>query len=139
MSEQKPTINVTPLIDILLVLLIIFMIISPNKLADFKTKIPAESDKKEVRPNPDSLIVKINSDATLNLNQETNLGSISEPTALISRLTEVFKIRQANLNVQKTVFIKAPKSLNYGEVIKVIDAVNLAGATTVALQTDNLN
>ncbi|MEP7038916.1 MAG: biopolymer transporter ExbD, partial [Acidobacteriota bacterium] len=43
MNSTKPNINVTPLIDVLLVLLIIFMVISPIKPTDFKTKIPQES------------------------------------------------------------------------------------------------
>ncbi len=139
MTDTKPNINITPLIDILLVLLIIFMVISPSKLSDFKTKIPAESTDQNVAPNPDNLTVTINSDSTLNLNQEKNLGSISEPSALVARLTEIFEQRIQAANLQKTVFIKAPKTLQYGEVVKVIDAINLAGATPVALQIEYLN
>ena len=51
MNSTKPSINVTPLIDVLLVLLIIFMVISPIKPTDFKAKIPQES-KQEGKPNP---------------------------------------------------------------------------------------
>jgi biopolymer transport protein ExbD len=139
MTETKPNINITPLIDILLVLLIIFMVISPNKPADFKTKIPSEPTKQEVTPNPDSLVVKINNDYSLNLNHETNLGSVSDTNTLIKRLTSVFQLRKENLNNEKSVFIKAPKNLQYGEIVKVVDALKISGANPIALQIDNLD
>jgi biopolymer transport protein ExbD len=139
MTETKPNINITPLIDILLVLLIIFMVISPNKPADFKTKIPSEPTKQEVKPNPDSLVVKINNDYSLNLNNETNLGSVSDTNTLIKRLTSVFQLRKENLNNEKSVFIKAPKNLQYGEIVKVVDALKISGASPIALQIDNLD
>lgn len=139
MTETKPNINITPLIDILLVLLIIFMVISPNKPADFKTKIPSEPTNQEVKPNPDSLVVKINNDYSLNLNNETNLGSVSDTNTLIKRLTSVFQLRKENLNNEKSVFIKAPKNLQYGEIVKVVDALKISGANPIALQIDNLD
>lgn len=138
MSETKPNINVTPLIDILLVLLIIFMAISPLKMSNFQTKIPAESKNESITPNPDSLVVIINSDSSLNLNNENNLGFINEPNALIARLKDVFNQRNENQNEAKTVFLKAPKSLPYGEVVKVIDAIKTTNAKPIALQIDNL-
>ncbi len=44
-----------------------------------------------------------------------------------------------DLRIEKTVFIKAPRSLNYGDVVKVIDGIKLAGATPIGLQLDDLN
>ncbi len=62
----KPNINVTPLIDVLLVLLIIFMVISPSKPTAFKAKVPAESTTdKPLVDNPNTLIVTVNSDFSL--------------------------------------------------------------------------
>lgn len=152
----KPEINVTPLIDVLLVLLIIFMVISPLQPSKFEAKIPSEPDKvNNPIENIHTLIVKINSDQSLELNQIKNLGTIQKPTDLQNELSQVFTERTENgvLNEnlvnendlpiseknQKTVFIKAPKSIAYGEVVKVIDAIKFVGAKPISLQIDDLD
>ncbi|MEQ1922910.1 MAG: biopolymer transporter ExbD, partial [Pyrinomonadaceae bacterium] len=59
-DEAKPTINVTPLIDVLLVLIIIFMVITPLKPSRFEAKVPAEPKDQQdvnVKPNPLTLVV----------------------------------------------------------------------------------
>jgi biopolymer transport protein ExbD len=156
-SEAKPNINVTPLIDVLLVLLIIFMVISPSKPAAFKAKVPQEAPPNQapLKDNPNALIVRINPDSSLTLNRDNDSGTILEPQVLIEKLKRTFQERlesgiyDENLakrgdlsneeKVLKTVFIKAPKSLAYGEVTKVVDAVKLAGANPVGLQIDDLD
>jgi biopolymer transport protein ExbD len=139
MSETKSNINVTPLIDILLVLLVIFMVISPLKSSAFKTKIPSEPiDNINVKANLDNLVVTINSTSSLTLNKDEKLGTVEEPSALIARLSEVFSQRDKNLNAEKTVFIKAPKTMNYGDIVKVVDAVKMSGASPLSLQIDDL-
>lgn len=153
-SENRPVINVTPMIDILLVLLIIFMAISPLKPSSFKTKVPAEPKNSGAQTNPDTLIVTINSDSTLMLNRENDLGTVVQPERLIARLSEVFQKRLENRDyaeemetkndltefdkIQKTVFIKAPRDLPYIQVAKVVDSVKQAGASPIALQIDDL-
>lgn len=150
MNNTKPNINVTPLIDVLLVLLIIFMVISPIKPTDFKAKIPQES-KQEGDPNPKTLIVVLSSDSSLRLNKENDLGTVAEPEKLIARLSQVFKERTENrvyadnadigknlTEIEKTVFIKAPRSVDYGSVAKLIDAVKISGANPISLQIDDL-
>jgi biopolymer transport protein ExbD len=138
MSETTSKINVTPLIDILLVLLVIFMVISPMKSSGFKTKIPSEAKPDSSIPNPDTLVVTINPNASLKLNKEENLGTVEEPNAVITRLKEIFQKREANLNAERTVFIKAPKNMNYGDIVKVVDAAKLSGASPLSLQIDDL-
>jgi biopolymer transport protein ExbD len=153
-SEAQPNINVTPLIDVLLVLLIIFMVISPSKPSAFKAKVPAEAQPDTLPPHPNALIVTVNRDSTLKLNNQ-NSGSIAEPQDLMEKLAARFEenlrsgIYDENLakrddltneeKVLKTVFIKAPKNFSYGEVAKVVDAVKLAGASPVGLQIDALD
>lgn len=144
-----PNINVTPLIDVLLVLLIIFMVITPSKPSRFEAKVPAEpkDDQQNVilKPNPNTLIVFVNREgAKLRLNQD-DIGDISDTAPLTAKLEEVFKIREqtgvlreGTNEVEKTVFIKAPKSVKYGDVVKAIDAVKLAGAQPIGLQIDDL-
>lgn len=146
MSETRPNINVTPLIDVLLVLLIIFMVVSPLKPTDFKAKVPAEpKDMSGIEPNPYTLIVSLDSDSTINLNNgKENFGNSEDTAPLVEKLKTVFKDREQNMafdengKVQKTVFIKAPRSLAYGKVIKAVDAVKIAGAEPISLQIDDL-
>jgi len=146
----KPQINVTPLIDVLLVLLIIFMVVTPMKPSSFDAKIPQPPDtNSDVNAHPDTLVVIVNRDASIELNKEKLAASIDEPSALIERLRTVFRLREENMafvdnrdgsapQIQKTVFIKAPKSLSYGSVAKVVDAVKMAGSSPISLQIDDL-
>jgi biopolymer transport protein ExbD len=147
-ESAAPNINVTPLIDVLLVLLIIFMVISPSKPSRFEAKVPAEPKPEDqnlvLKPNPNTLIVFIDRENKLKLNQD-EMGNIADPSALINKLTETFNYRDANgifrentNETEKTVFIKAPRSVKYGEVAKVVDAVKSAGAQPVGLQVDDL-
>ncbi|HJS52058.1 MAG TPA: biopolymer transporter ExbD [Pyrinomonadaceae bacterium] len=147
-DEAVPHINVTPLIDVLLVLLIIFMVITPVKPSKFEAKVPAEPKDQqniEVKPNPLTLVVAINrNDRTITLNNEA-AGSVDEPDNLINSLKNIFTQREQNdvrregtNEIEKTLFIKSPTSIKYGDVAKVIDAVKEAGAEPIGLQIDDL-
>ncbi len=152
---NQPNINVTPLIDVLLVLLIIFMVITPLKPAGFKTRVPSESEiNPQTKPHPDTLAVIIAADSSLQLNAETELGTTVEPEKLTARLKDIFDKRTIDGNVsgsfaddpgrgshdriERTVFIKAPRTLAYGSVVRVVDAVKLGGAYPISLQIDDL-
>lgn len=148
-GEATPHINVTPLIDVLLVLLIIFMVITPVKPSKFEAKVPAEPKDQQnidVKPNPLTLVVAINRDTRgLLLNNEAS-GSVDEPENLTNKLLAIFKEREQNdvrregtNEIEKTIFIKSPTSVKYGDVVKVIDAVKLAGAQPIGLQIDDLS
>ena len=144
-----PNINVTPLIDVLLVLLIIFMVITPSKPSRFEAKVPAEpkdEDKNVIlKPNPNTLIIFVNREGgKLRLNQD-DIGDISDTAPLTAKLEEVFKdreargiLREGTNEVEKTIFIKAPKSVKYGDVVKAIDAAKMAKAEPIGLQIDDL-
>lgn len=145
---SKPEINVTPLIDVLLVLLIIFMVVTPIKPSAFQAKVPSEPTKDPtVLPDPNTLVVVVETDSSLRLNSESGLGTVSDPGKTTDRLRQIFDQRIANYGlsatgdatVPKTVFIKAPRGLDYGSVAKVVDAVKLSGAAPIALQIDDLN
>ena len=141
----RPNINVTPLIDVLLVLLIIFMVVTPLKPSSFKTRIPSESKNIDgLQPHPDTLAVIVGADSSISLNFEKNLGTADDPAKLVEKLRTVFSERIANGSVsesfgddptrpfndriERTVFIKAPRSMGYGDVARVVDAVKVAGA-----------
>jgi biopolymer transport protein TolR len=148
---NTPQINVTPLIDVLLVLLIIFMVISPLKPHRFGAKIPQPpSDTPGVENDPLTLVVNIRSDSSVELNKEHSYASLEDLTALKNDLEGIFDERKANgvtvkseihpsgYDVAKTVFVKAPRTLRYGKVIKVIDAIKQSGASPISLQIDHL-
>lgn len=148
----RPEINVTPLIDILLVLLIIFMIVTPVKPSKFEARVPSEPKSTlEVDNNPLTLVVAVGRDSSISLNNDAIGATVDSPERLIERLREIFAARTRNLvysdtagqtsapAIEKTVFIKAPRSLSYGSVARVVDSVKNAGADPVSLQIDGLS
>jgi biopolymer transport protein ExbD len=156
-TTAVPYINVTPLIDVLLVLLIIFMVVTPLKPSRFQADIPTQRDPNEdlskLKPNPLTLVVTIAPDLSIKLNQDS-LGSVNDPTPLAQKLLVTFQQRKdqraykigmetrtdlkEDERIEKTVFVKAPRALRYGDVVKVIDAIKGAGANPVGLQVDDL-
>ena len=149
---MKPEINVTPLIDVLLVLLIIFMVVTPMKPSAFDARIPQQpADDLIVEPSPLTLIVTVGRDSTLRLNREPAASTVDDPKGLVETLKNIFDLRTQNmafaeksasnptLHIERTVFIKAPRGLDYGSVARVIDAVKTGGASPVSLQIDNLD
>jgi biopolymer transport protein ExbD len=154
-SGPSPLINVTPLIDVLLVLLIIFMVAAPVKPHRFVTKLPSPPDHTpEIVPNNKTLVVTIEPDRTLKLNGLTDMGTVDDSSKLSERLVSLFKERTENrvyrdemlarielpeaLRIEKTVFIKAPRAISYGDVARVIDGVKGSGAEPIGLQLDEL-
>jgi biopolymer transport protein ExbD len=129
-NHTTPYINVTPLIDVLLVLLIIFMTISPLKPHKYETKVPEKTEE----PNPvsyDNLVVSIARDNSYQLNQ-TKAQSLSE---LNSLLHEALDGRPPD---RKAVFVKGAPNLRYGQVSEVIDTVKESGSAPIGLQLDAL-
>jgi biopolymer transport protein ExbD len=154
-EDNKPHINVTPLIDVLLVLLIIFMVVVPLRPARFKAKLPSQPEDRPLKTDIRTLVVTINPDRSLMLNSLSAMGTVDDTAKLSTTLTDLFRERAKNLvyrddmitrtdlpfkyRIEKTVFIKASRSIGYGEVVKVIDGVKGAGADPVGLQLDGLN
>ena len=156
-TRAVPYINVTPLIDVLLVVLIIFMVVTPLKPSSFKADVPTQRDPNEdvskLKPNPLTLVVSITTDLQIKLNQES-MGSVNDTSALSAKLQQTFSQRREqhaykvgmetatnvpeDQRIEKTVFVKAPRALRYGNVVKVIDAIKGAGASPVGLQVDDL-
>ena len=145
---NRPNINVTPLIDVLLVLLIIFMVVTPMRPAAFKAKLPSET-KTTGEPNPKSIVIEIAADGSVAIN-----NAPIEIADLGEKLSSIFDKRKTNMavrdrplndpnfplpdDVERTDFIKAPRSIGYGSVAAVIDVVKAAGAVPISLQLDEL-
>jgi biopolymer transport protein ExbD len=150
-NTAAPNINITPLIDILLVLLIIFMMISPLQPARFEAKVPSEPEPDSTAlPNPHSLTVTVDRNLQLKLNRRDEMGTVDDISKLSAELVEIFEHRRKNgvyrmnsenageRKIETTVFIKAPRSISYGNMAKVIDGVKGTGAEPIALQIDDL-
>jgi len=150
-----PTINVTQLIDVLLVLLIIFMVAAPLKPHRFMAKVPEEPhNRTDIEANDKTLVVTIEPDRTLKLNKLSEMGTVDDLSPLIAKLVATFAERTRNRayrpdmltrfdlpdsqRVEKTVFIKAPRSITYGEVARVMDGLKGSGADPIGLQLDDL-
>ncbi len=153
-TTPKPSINVTPLIDVLLVMLIIFMVAAPLKPSRFAAKLPSEPDHQKTAPNPKTLVVTIDPDRTLKLNGLSDMGTVDDTSKLSIKLVSLFQERTKNrvyrdelltrldlpeeLRIERTVFIKAPRGIPYGEVVRVMDGLKGAGAEPIGLQLDDL-
>jgi biopolymer transport protein ExbD len=131
-TTAAPFINVTPLIDVLLVLLIIFMIISPTRPNKFDAKIPEKRESEDLKKESIALVVTINHGGGYRLNSQP-ANTLDE---LRSKLHRALDGRPVDI---KTVFLKAPRALNYGAVVKVIDVMKIAGCSPIALQIENLD
>jgi biopolymer transport protein ExbD len=127
-SGPKSDINITPYIDILLVLLIIFMVITPVRQMDLEVKVPQQPESIDVKTPPpaDVIVVSMSETAQLTINQEN--VSI---TQLQAKLTEIYSAR-----ANKNMFISANAKLPYGDVVKIIDIAKGAGVQDVGLMTE---
>jgi biopolymer transport protein TolR len=126
-------INVTPLVDVVLVLLIIFMVVTPLLEKDIVVSVPSTEKVVQVEAvPPDQLVVKLlaNGDVTLN-------GEKIEQSDYIGRLEAVFK-RKPNPR-DRVVFILAEDGANYGKMVHLLDGARQAGADTLGLMTDDLD
>jgi biopolymer transport protein TolR len=120
-------INVTPMADIMIVLLIIFMVITPMLQKGVDVILPKAANSKDKPDNPKSVVVAVKKDNTLYLNSIKLANGEDE---LRPQLRE--KI-DALPDTDKVVFLKADIELPYSEVMKVMDLCREAGAEEVAL------
>ncbi len=126
----KSDINITPYIDILLVLLIIFMVITPVRQMDLDVKVP-QSDStpdKPQAPDPSVIVVSVAENAAIAINQEP-----TDISALGPKLQEIYSAR-----ANKNMFISASPKLPYGDVVKVIDIAKGAGVGDIGLITEEI-
>jgi biopolymer transport protein ExbD len=124
----KGDINVTPLIDVVLVLLIIFMVLVPSTLKELTAHIPKKDDSNPPPdPNVAPIVVAYTGNRELSINQEA-----VTPEALVGKVAERLEHRG-----QKIVFFKIDDEAPYGDVVQLMDIVKGAGATTLGIVSKN--
>jgi len=120
----SPNINITPYIDILLVMLIIFMVAAPLKNYDHPVRVPQPATSAPPQNvQVDSIIVEMDLDHTVRLNQQ--IVTLQE---LEGTLSEVFERRAV-----KNLFIRGDSALPYGDIFVLMDIAKRSGATDIAL------
>ena len=119
-------INVTPLVDVMLVLLIIFMITAPMLHQGIEVALPqADSDSLPMRVD-DPLVLSINLDGLVYVQSDP-----VHPSQLVERLLPLLEARQ-----EKAVFLKGDRELAYGKVIEVLDILHRGGITRIGMVTE---
>lgn len=121
-------INVTPYIDILLVLLIIFMVIQPTTQYDLEARVPEKAPEdipEDVIVKSDAIVVSIDAQGLLRIN--------NDPVTLDQLPNRLFDIYSARAN--KNMFIQGDADLSFGDVVRIIDIAKGAGVGDIGLMT----
>jgi biopolymer transport protein TolR len=119
-------INVTPLVDVMLVLLIIFMVTAPLLQGGVKVDLPEANTEPMKQSTEEKLVLTLTKDG------KAYLGKTEIP---VDRITELLSTNE-KLKVDKELYLHADQTLPYGLVVKVMAAAKAGGAETLAMVTD---
>ncbi len=125
-ESEMAEINVTPLVDVMLVLLIIFMIAAPMLHQGIEVQLPRVDAENLPLRVEDPLVLSINKDGLVYVQDQP-----FHPSQLIERLTPLLKARGDD-----SVFLKGDRALPYGNVLEVLEVLNQGGIRNVGLVTE---
>lgn len=130
-NSQQPELNVTPLIDVLLVLIIIFMILVPQKPDGLKALVPQPPQHSATPPPPDptTIVVEVHAHAGGLPSYSINQQAI-EKEAIVAKLTEIFAPRS-----ERTMFVKGDADLEFGAIAEVVSMGHKARADSIGVLT----
>ena len=125
----KADINMTPMIDVLLVLIIIFMVITPLTPKGWEAIVPQPAQpNQQTDADQRTVVVSINKDRSMMINTE-----VTDEGRLGSRLEEIFKTR-----AERVIFVKGDPELEFQSIAKVIDIAKGVGIDKVGLMTPEM-
>lgn len=128
--KVKPAMNITPLVDIVLVLLIIFMTVAPSLIKQFFVHVPKNDDKKAALSPDDSnkpVVLKVKRDGSLEIT-----GNPVERVGLREKLKRILAAR----NGDHTVFFIADEEAPYGAAVEAMDIARAGGAAPLTVLTE---
>lgn len=127
MSDEKPELNITPLVDIMLVLLAILMVTAPSITYEENINLPKGSAQTPNVVTLKSLIIAVNAKRDIYINEKKfNFTSFADNLVL----------SKSQYKLDEPVFIRADKSLKYDDVMYILKTVKNLGFTKVSLQTE---
>jgi biopolymer transport protein ExbD len=124
--DEKPELNITPLVDVMLVLLVVLMVIAPNIIYEENIKLPQGSTSQQMQKIPPVHIT---------IDYEGNI-KVNKRNFLLNAFTDNFFLYAKSLDKKATVLISADKRLDYGVVMSILAAVKQAGFSEVSLATN---
>jgi len=121
-------INVTPFVDVMLVLLVIFMVTTPMMVKGTKISLP-EAEMSSIKYSEDTTVITVDKNLQIYINDyKTTIAALPE------KLDRVFLNKK-----NKEILLKADKNIPYGVVIRVMSEIKSAGITKIGMLTEPLN
>ncbi|MGO9063156.1 MAG: ExbD/TolR family protein [Myxococcaceae bacterium] len=129
-SEGRPNsdINVTPLVDVVLVLLIIFMVVTPLLEKDIQVRVPDEDTQEVPEPDPNQIVVSIEESGIIKLNSEA-----VDDASYVERMKRVLAAKPPD---ERLVFFIPEEKANYARVVFALDGARSAGAKILGVITE---